>query len=1122
MRAQNQREVSPSKLQTFPAKKQPLPKFVSNATINNQSKNAAPSGANANKPQGNQNQHQNNNENDDLHMALKSCNEIGSAKTLYCFLIDLNKMSDAIPSKRNLEMMQTEKSFLFFCHNVVLCTESSYNENVLHNLVKQEFKLEFKNSYIDLISKVIKDILIEIEEKPQKMDKNDKPNKLQTFGYKLVKPDSYQQHNQNINNQGDNKNYQVKCDYINLNKQCMITKNWERVYLLLGDTLFMHVYKEYMIFLKTRDDSLVQISGTNIFSYLNEKFGKLQNAFYDGPNKNAQNAANPDNPEHKVLDKAIRMKKTHKYNLKGADDQYTLNQEKLYMDDIVKRNRLFYCAHQNRKSKFFQKHKLNQKHPVEKIRDDIYQEVFGFNRMRKDLKKNVLEIIEHVIINQKKFDYKYYLSKNCPLPDNWKNLKKSYLEDAANNELRGQVYKQLFEYQQDQRQIANFLTEFVANVFPRDFLEGKNKKIFNKKMLQFVKFNRFESFTKISLLKNFRLNEIKWLSFKAKDENVKYFVNENEFVGFKLLKWVFEDLAISLMRCFFYCTEKQKEYQRIFYYRKNIWNIIMKLSIEDLLKQTLKEVEKREMQSFCESQNFAPGKLRLIPKGDTFRPIMTFNRKIPNQMGRFSNRMTTNMKLQTSHMMLKNLKSKMFKHSFGFPVFNYDDIMKRYEAFVTKWNQVKRPKLYFVAMDIEKCYDNVDCERVVNFLQKSDLLDKEYFILNTFVLKRKNNIIVERSNFKKVPIKQYFRYKFQKIGIDGSSYPSLFEILEDEFNDLNIKRTIIVEQEQRKKFPKQDLLNPVVKMCQNNYITFNKKQYKQMKGIPQGLCVSYILSSFYYANLEENALQFLRKESMDPAKPEINLLMRLTDDYLLMTTEKNNAMLFIEKLYQLSMGNYFKFNMKKLKTNFVLNLQKIGCTNTTQDLASIDEELFNWIGISIDTNNLNIIQNINIKKEGILCTLNVNMQTKESILWLKRKLKSFMMNNISFYFKSTINTQEYAKITLNKLFIAAAEKYVACCLDFKRFHQATSIVSLVDIKIIQIVYVVIRSFFKYLVCNVKSPVFQRDDYQQFFQYSLKFFTLRFGQSKNEFRGVYKILKAKEKKLESNKIEFRIQ
>jgi hypothetical protein len=45
-------------------------------------------------------------------------------------------------------------------------------------------------------------------------------------------------------------------------------------------------------------------------------------------------------------------------------------------------------------------------------------------------------------------------------------------------------------------------------------------------------------------------------------------------------------------------------------------------------------------------------------------------------------RVTTNNRLGNAHMMLKNLKSKMFKHAFGFAVFNYDDIMRRYEAFV--------------------------------------------------------------------------------------------------------------------------------------------------------------------------------------------------------------------------------------------------------------------------------------------------------------------------------------------------------------------------------------------------------------------------------------------------------
>lgn len=474
-------------------------------------------------------------------------------------------------------------------------------------------------------------------------------------------------------------------------------------------------------------------------------------------------------------------------------------------------------------------------------------------------------------------------------------------------------------------------------------------------------------FTRITLLDKFKIDDLSWLKFKANDKNAKYFMNENNHVFWRVLKWLFEDVLISLLRCYFYTTEKQKEYSRIFYYRKGVWSLLMKLAIEDLQKETLKAVKKDEMNSHCENHNFSPGKLRLIPKADTFRPIMTFNRKLPH-----TKNSTTNKKLQFAHMMLKNLKTKMFTHKFGFAVFNYDDIMKKYEQFVKKWKSVNQPELYFVTMDIEKCYDNVDAEKSIQFLQKTELLEKEYFIINCFVLKRKNNVILTRDTFKKQPIKNHFRYKFQKIGIDGGTYPPLFDILEEE-NDLNFKRTIIVEQEQRKKHMKNDLLQPLQYIAKNNYITFNKKQFKQSKGIPQGLCVSYILSSFYYANLEDSQLQFLRREVMnkpntemdDPENVtmkstdkeeynvELNCLMRLTDDYLLMTTSKNNAMLFIEKMHNLSTISNFRFNMKKLKTNFVLNLQKIGCqADNNIEKQNIDTKLCNWIGISIDMKTL--------------------------------------------------------------------------------------------------------------------------------------------------------------------------
>jgi len=53
--------------------------------------------------------------------------------------------------------------------------------------------------------------------------------------------------------------------------------------------------------------------------------------------------------------------------------------------------------------------------------------------------------------------------------------------------------------------------------------------------------------------------------------------------------------------------------------------------------------------------------------------------------------------------------------------------------------------------------------------------------------------------------------------------------------------------------------------------------------------------------------------------------MRLTDDYLLITTKENNGLVFIEKLLEVSKANNFKFNMKKLKTNFPINLTWFDC-----------------------------------------------------------------------------------------------------------------------------------------------------------------------------------------------------
>ena len=51
-------------------------------------------------------------EQEDLHMALKSCNEIGSAKTLLAFMLDLQKIEGSrIPTKNDVNMCRNNAQF---------------------------------------------------------------------------------------------------------------------------------------------------------------------------------------------------------------------------------------------------------------------------------------------------------------------------------------------------------------------------------------------------------------------------------------------------------------------------------------------------------------------------------------------------------------------------------------------------------------------------------------------------------------------------------------------------------------------------------------------------------------------------------------------------------------------------------------------------------------------------------------------------------------------------------------------------------------------------------------------------------------------------------------------------
>jgi telomerase reverse transcriptase len=75
-----------------------------------------------------------------------------------------------------------------------------------------------------------------------------------------------------------------------------------------------------------------------------------------------------------------------------------------------------------------------------------------------------------------------------------------------------------------------------------------------------------------------------------------------------------------------------------------------------------------------------------------------------------------------------------------------------------------------------------------------------------------------------------------------------------------------------------------------------KQFYKQKVGIPQGSVVSTVLCNIFYAHLEKKKLPFL--EDVD------GLLLRLIDDFLFVTMNKQHAIQFLQHMHDGSRDSY--------------------------------------------------------------------------------------------------------------------------------------------------------------------------------------------------------------------------
>jgi telomerase reverse transcriptase len=186
-----------------------------------------------------------------------------------------------------------------------------------------------------------------------------------------------------------------------------------------------------------------------------------------------------------------------------------------------------------------------------------------------------------------------------------------------------------------------------------------------------------------------------------------------------------------------------------------------------------------------------------------------------------------------------------------------------------------------------------------------------------------------------------------KVKYDGHAQP------EDQLADLppiqqrqnstefvgNNGSTIAVGPLGQQSYRKNKILTLLKEHVEYNIVKIGKKYYRQKNGIPQGSVLSSLLCNFFYGKLEKEVLYFVRRPD--------SILLRLIDDFLLLTTERTLAERFLCTMHEglPEYGVSVKAQKSLVNFDYTVNNYKISRSEGFS---------FPYCGMSIDTTTLNL------------------------------------------------------------------------------------------------------------------------------------------------------------------------
>ncbi|RYO83600.1 hypothetical protein DL762_006049 [Monosporascus cannonballus] len=533
--------------------------------------------------------------------------------------------------------------------------------------------------------------------------------------------------------------------------------------------------------------------------------------------------------------------------------------------------------------------------------------------------------------------------------------------------------------------VSAFCQAVLSRILPNEFFGAgstgqQNKELVLKKMHQFILLRRFEGMSLHEVMQGMKVTDIDWLAPRRLMSNKTSQTDMQKRVElfYEFLYFIFDSLLIPLIRSNFYVTESNHQKYRLFFFRHDVWRYVAEPSMSSLKLRMFEEVSMDDACRILDSRPLGFSQVRLLPKGTTMRPIMNLRRRTFPRGNKKALGLAINKLLAPAQAVLQLeaiLRSAMF---------SVGDIYRRIKPFKEKI--ASRPqKLYFAKLDVQSAFDTIPQAAIVGLL--GSIPQARRYRIFKYLQVAPN--LWSRPN-REPESKLKLTKKWTLAATRTHDALTLTDILESG-RAANRRNTVFVDSFSKRDYETSELLQLVASHIEQNLVKIGKKFYRQKEGIPQGSVLSSTLCNYFYADLEAHVLPFLDSEDC--------LLLRLIDDFLLITTDKRKAVRFVETMHRGVPEYGVVVNPRKTLVNFELMLDQ-------QPVPSLaPDQSFPYCGTKIDCETLGIARARDQEKGStIYDSLTVEFSRTPGQNFQRKVLNAFKIQSHLMFFDTTLNS----------------------------------------------------------------------------------------------------------------------